>query len=269
MKIIAHHAHVFQEQVRAEGSISSLKSVMDECSIDQAVCFAPFSKYFQSENGESANKWLYEQIKNEERLLGFGTIDFTRDDLKDQTEEIFALGLSGIKMHPAFQKFKIDDDRACQVYEVAQKRGLPISFHTGIHWHRIADYNTLLYDEVAYRFPELKICMEHVGGYSFFNEAVAVMSNNRTNVFAGLTSVFDRGQNKYWYLGEEKVRDLIWLTGIDRCVFGLDFPYNNAEKIKEAIQSMNHCLDSLGLGEEEKAKVFGGNLLRMIGKQEK
>lgn len=266
MKIIAHHAHVFQEQVREEGTISCLKELMAQCGIDGAVCFAPFSKYFESESGESANRWLYEQIKKDDSLLGFGTIDFSKENLGEQAEEIYQLGLSGIKMHPAFQKFKIDDDRACQVYEVAQKRGLSISFHTGIHWHRIADYNTLLYDEVAYRFPELKICMEHVGGYSFFNEAVAVMLNNGQNVYAGLTSVFDRGQNKYWYLGEEKVKDLIWLTGIDRCVFGLDFPYNGVEKVQEAIQCMKNTLDGLGLGEEEAAKVFGGNLLRMIGK---
>ena len=62
------------------------------------------------------------------------------------------------------------------------------------------------------------------------------------------------------------MKDLIWLTGIDRCVFGLDFPYNGVEKVQEAIQCMKNTLDGLGLGEEEAAKVFGGNLLRMIGK---
>ena len=265
MKIIANHAHIFQKEAREDATVEALERTLDECEIDQAVCFAPFTEYFLS-NGESQNRWMYEQIKNNDRFLGFGTIDFKKDNLAEQTEEIYQLGLSGIKMHPAFQKFKIDDDRACQVYEVAEKRGLPISFHTGIHWHRISCYNTLLYDEIAYRFPQLKICMEHAGGYAFFNEAIAVIVNNPGRVYAGLTSVFDWEMNKHWYLGKDKVKDLIHLAGIDQCVFGLDFPYNDPKKIKEAMTALRECISESGLGEDALEKAFGGNLMRMIGK---
>jgi len=265
MKIIANHAHVFQPEVKKEGTIKALKELMEVCGIDKAVCFAPFDKQFIS-NGDNPNQWLYEQIKNDDDLLGFGTIDFTKKNIREQVEEIYFLGLNGIKMHPAFQKFKVDEERACQVYETAEKYGLPISFHTGIHWYRISHYHTLLYDEVAYRFPALKICMEHVGGYSFFNEAVAVMCNNKKRVYAGLTSVFDKEMNKYWYLGKEKVKDLFWLTGTGTGIFGLDFPYNDAQKTKEAIRCLNECLEEMGYGEAEKEAVFGGNLLRMIQK---
>lgn len=265
MEIIANHAHVFEEVSRKDGTVSALIDVMDRCGIDKAVCFAPFSDYFHQDD-KSPNRWLYEEIKNNKRLLGFGTIDFTKNNLADQVEEIHALGLSGIKMHAAFQKFRIDEDRACEVYRVAEKHALPISFHTGVHFHRIADYNTLLYDEVAYRFPELKICMEHVGGYSFFKEAVAVLVNNRSRLYAGLTSVFDRSMNKFWYLGKENIKDLIWQTSIDRCVFGLDFPYNTPEMIMDSMKQMRECIEEMGLGEEAMEKVFGGNLLTMIGK---
>ncbi|MBR1970120.1 MAG: amidohydrolase family protein [Clostridia bacterium] len=265
MEIIANHAHIFQKEVREDGCVEALLDFLDECSIAKAVCFAPFDDYFNS-NGESASRWMYEQIKNNDRLMAFGTIDFTKENLKDQVEEIYSLGLAGIKMHPAYQKFKVDGERACEVYEIAEKRGLPISFHTGIHWHRISSYNTLLYDEVAYKFPELKICMEHVGGYSFFNDAIAVMSNNGSNIYAGLTSVFHHDTHKHWYLGKERVKDLIWLTDVKQCVFGLDFPYTKPYQIKEAINSLRECIDEMNLGEEALSDVFGGNLMRMIGK---
>ncbi|MBQ4518777.1 MAG: amidohydrolase family protein [Clostridia bacterium] len=263
MKIIANHAHLFQPEVREVGTMQALESLMEECHIDQAVCFAPFTANYK-DTGINQNRWLYEQIKNKDKFFGFGTIDFSKDNLKEQTEEIYQLGLNGIKMHPAFQKFKVDGDRACQVYEVAEKYGLPISFHTGVHWYRISHYNTLLYDEVAYRFPELKICMEHVGGYSFFNEALAVMCNNPGRIYAGLTSVFTKDYNIIWYLGKEKVKDLLWLTGVEQSVFGLDFPYNDAQKTKVSIKELNDCIDEMQLGEEAKEKVFGGNLLSMI-----
>lgn len=266
MEIIANHAHIFQKEVHEDGSVESLKRFLYECGIDKAVCFAPFESYFNS-NGESPNRWLYEQIKNDDSLLAFGTIDFTRDNFTEQVEEIYGLGFSGIKIHPAFQKIKIDEDRACQVYEAAERRGLPISFHTGIHWHRISSYNTLLYDEVAYRFPKLKICMEHVGGHSFFNEAVAVMCNNGDRIYAGLTSVFHRDTHKYWYLGKEKVKELIWLTSIDQCVFGLDFPYTKPGQIQDAMKAMRECIEEMQLDDDAVEKVFGGNLLRMIGRE--
>ncbi|MBO5453605.1 MAG: amidohydrolase family protein [Clostridia bacterium] len=263
MKIIANHAHIFQKEVREDGTVDALKNFLDECEIDKAVCFAPFSNYFNS-NGESPSRWMYEQIKNDDRLLAFGTIDFTKDNVAEQTEEIYQMGLSGIKMHAAFQKFKLDEEKACKVYEVAEKRGMPISFHTGIHWHRISSYNTLLYDEIAYKFPNLKICMEHVGGYHFFNEAMAVMSNNGKRIYAGLTSVLHKDTHKYWYLGKDKIKDLIWMNGIDQCVFGLDFPYTKPSQIKDAIVQLNECVEEMDLGEEAKTKVFGKNLLRMI-----
>lgn len=78
---------------------------------------------------------------------------------------------------------------------------MPISFHTGVHRARISESHLLLFDEVAFNFKNLKFSMEHVGGYSFFYEAVAVMTNNPKNTYAGLTSVFDRGTNRCWYLG--------------------------------------------------------------------
>ena len=108
--------------------------------------------------------------------------------------------------------------------------------------------------------------MEHVGGWSFFKDAVAVMVNNRKRMYAGLTSVFDTKVNKFWYLGKENVKDLIWQTSIDQCVFGLDFPYNTPEMIMDAMNQMRECVEELGLGEEGLQKVFGGNLLTMIGK---
>ena len=44
--------------------------------------------------------------------------------------------------------------------------------------------------------------MEHVGGLSFFLDALAVLTNNleSANVFAGITSVLNKGKNQIWYL---------------------------------------------------------------------
>ncbi len=260
MKIFAHHAHVFPKEIREDGTVEALMRLMDQCDIEKAVAFAPFYEYFE-EAGANPNQWLAGAIKGQDRLYGFGIIDFSRDDMENQTEEILQCGLKGIKIHPAFQKIKIDCEKAFRVYGKAQELGLAVSFHTGIHWHRIADYNTLLFDEVAWHFPKLRFTMEHVGGYTFFNEAVAVLTNNRENVYAGLTSVFDAEMNRFWYLGEERVNELLWQIGAGRCIFGLDFPYNQKKEIREALS----CVDRLKATSEEKSKILGGNLADFLG----
>ena len=262
-EIFANHAHVFQEQVRPDGTIGELLRIMDLCGISKAVAFAPFSKYFDDSEYSDQNRWLAAQIRNQDRLYGFGIVNIEKGNLKEQVHAIRGLGLRGIKIHPAVQKLKIDSPEAFEIYEAAQDEGLALSFHTGIHWHRIRDYNVLLFDEVAWHFPALRFSMEHVGGYSFFREAVAVMSNNRKNVFAGLTSVSDRGKNKYWYLDDQQLKDLFWLTGCGRSIFGLDFPYNRED---QTMQDSGR-LRSLGLSEEDEARIFGGNLLKFLGEQ--
>ena len=255
IKIFANHAHVFPKSFREDGTIDRLKALMDECGIEKAVAFAPFADMV-----EMPNRWLHSALKNESRLVGFGTVDFTKDNIKDQVDEIYELGFRGIKLHPAYQKFNLVCEKAFEVYSRAEEHGLVLSFHTGIHWHRIQDYNVVLHDEIAYHFKNLKFTMEHVGGYAYFDQAVGVLCNNSENVFAGLTSVFDWEMNKFWYLNETRLKDLIHLIGANRCTFGLDFPYNDAEKTKHGIAVLN----SLGLTEKEKQMIFGGTLSQLI-----
>jgi predicted TIM-barrel fold metal-dependent hydrolase len=90
-------------------------------------------------------------------------IDFAKDNIKEQVEKIRDFGFKGIKMHPAWQRFNVMCDKAQQVYAAAEELGLFVSFHTGIHWHRIKDYDIKLYDEVACTFPKLNFSMEHIG----------------------------------------------------------------------------------------------------------
>lgn len=259
MDIFANHAHVYQPDVMEHGGIEDLKRVMDECGIARAVAFAPLPPDYHRDDGRHQNEWLAEQIRKEDNIVGFGVIDFSLRHLKEQVDQLYDLGMKGIKIHPAEQKLKIDSPEAFEVYARAEELGLLLSFHTGVHWHRIRDYSMLLYDEVAYNFPKLRFTMEHVGGYSFFTEAMAVLVNSQ-NTYAGLTSVFDPGVNKFWYLDDQKIRDLMWMVGPERCVFGLDFPWNGADKIRHAIAKIR----ALDLTQEQIDGILGGNLQNLL-----
>lgn len=266
--IYANHAHVFPESIKPQGTVQKLLEFMDECGVDRAVAFAPFPDRFREAGIEQdVNEWLAEEIKDIDRLDGFGTIDFEKGDFAAQVEKIAALGLKGIKMHPPYQEFVIDGPEAFEVYEKAQELGLFISFHTGMHWHRLRDNRVLLFDEVAWNFPKLKFSMEHIGGYHFFKEALAVMCNNSRReedcVFAGWTSVGNRkGKGDEWFLTDEELETVIYQTGENRSIFGLDFPYSKPEHIISDIERIR----SLDISEECKENILGKTLERIICK---
>ena len=267
--IWANHAHVFPEKSKPDAGVSQLLELMDDCSIEKAVCFACFSSQYEKSGlpGDSVS-WLYNEIKDKPSLIGFGTIDFSCDDIEKQVERIADMGFRGIKIHPAFQGINIIEPKVCRVYETAQQLGLFISFHTGLHWHRIADYKVLLFDEVAFRYPELKFSMEHIGGYHFFRDALAVMCNADRNspndtVFAGWTTIAmgENGLPGVWSLNDEELRTVIAQTGNRRSIFGLDFPYNRADRIKPAIERIKN----LDIPDEAKTGILGGNLRSVLG----
>ena len=265
-KIFANHAHVFPKGSKDNAQLENLKELMAECDIEMAVCFAPFNHQTERVGiTKSQNKWLYEEIKNENNLIGFGTINFDIGSIQNQVKEIKELGFKGIKIHPAAQEVKVDGRELFEVYAEAEKQGLFVSFHTGLHWHRIKDYSMLLFDEVAFNFPNLKFSMEHVGGYSFFREALLVMNNNSrkgNNIYAGLTSIsmeedsLGISRQGAWSITDDDLCTLIHQTGEKNSIFGLDFPYKNVEYTKKAIERIKN----LPITEEAKKGILGENL---------
>lgn len=265
--IFANHAHLFPKEVKEQGDINALMTFLDETGIDKAVCFAPFNNQIENTRIDvDQNTWLYSQIKGNDRLVGFGTINFEKGNLEDDVKRIVDLGFKGIKLHPPYQEFVIDGPEACRVYSLAEEYGLFVSFHSGMHWHRLRDNRVLLLDEVAWNFPQLKFSMEHIGGYHFFKEALAVMCNNSRghgdHVYAGWTSIKDKYGPTAWALTDEQLETVILQTGEDRSIFGLDFPYNSAEDIKWDIERINR----LNISEECKAKILGGTLEKILEK---
>lgn len=272
-RIFANHAHLFPKNTKPNGDIDCLKALLDECEIEGAVCFSPFwhqMDMYAHTTGQNPCEWVADALKNEPNLVGFGTVNFDKNNLKDQVKKIKDLGLYGIKIHPAAQEVKIDSPQLFEVYEEAEKQGLFISFHTGLHWHRISDYQMLLFDEVAYNFPKLRFSMEHIGGYSFFREALLIMNNNSRceipHVYAGWTSIAmetdEMGNTRQgaWSLTDDDLCTLVHQAGYKTSIFGLDTPYKGIEQTQQAIDRIKN----LTITEEAKRGILGENLKRIL-----
>jgi uncharacterized protein len=203
-------------------------------------------------------------------LRGFGTIDLRRDDIADQVKRVVDLGFKGLKIHPQAQEFDLLEPRAFELYGAAQDANLFLTFHSGVHHYRIKSYNVLHFDEVAEHFPDLRFSLEHVGGYSFFYDALAVITNRipfppkpgkRAMVFGGLTSIFTPDYNRMWYMSRDRLMETILQAGAEQLIFGLDFPYNLEDNTKLALKT----LGELGLPKSDLALILGGNIRRELG----
>ena len=267
--VLAHHAHVFPESVNPNGTTDRLLRLMDACGIDAAVCFAPFAYQLEG-TGLDPVAWLADALKGRDRLYGFGTVDMRRPDRRDQVRRIADFGFRGIKVHPNAQEFDLLGESAMELYAAAQDEDLFLTFHSGVHHYRIKHYNVLGFDEIAWNFPRLRLSLEHVGGYSFFEEALAVIVNNipfpprpgeRPRVFGGLVSVFTPHYNRFWYMSRDRLLECIAQAGPAQLIFGLDYPYNLEDNTHLALRTLR----DLGLPEPDLALILGGNLRRELG----
>ena len=272
IQVFANHAHVFPASVNPDGTIDPLLKLLDACGIAEAVCFAPFPH--QCADACEPNGWLAGELARRRRLYGFGTVDLTRKyvcaPVADQVAKAADLGLKGLKMHPNAQEFDILAPAALEAYAAAEQHGLFITFHSGVHHYRLKHYEVTKFDEVAEQFPRLRFSMEHVGGYSYFADALAVIVNRipfppvpgrRCMVYGGLTSVFTPDYCRFWYMPRERLLEAVAQATADQLIFGLDFPYNQEANTRLALDTLR----GLGLPPEQLAKILGGNLREALG----
>jgi hypothetical protein len=266
MPIFANHAHVFPTDLWPEGDVEHLLALMDACGIERAVAFAPFEGQWKGREGNPTD-WIARTVKaHADRLVGYAAINPTRPDAIALLRRAKDLGLRGVKMHPAYEKYSVKSPEAYEFYAAAQDLGLPLDFHVGVHAHRIADFHPLLFDDVARDFPKLRMIFEHVGGWHFFADCLAVISNHahgEPRLYAGVASVLSRDVQKGWYLGPEGIETMLWQLGDRVIIYGLDFPYNGVDYVRRDLE----VIRTMSIPEESKDRLLGGNLRELIGSE--
>ena len=197
-----------------------------------------------------------------QRFIGFASVDPNRPDAAEALTYAFdMLGLRGLKLHPAKQRFYPDDPKMFPLYAMCQERGLPITFHCGMSWQP----NTYLkychpfqFEEIAIRFPELRMNLAHLG-FPWVLETAAVILKY-PNVYADtgccymdcpeqfFEHIFLRQMGPLWV--EHNLREKI--------LFGSNNPRFRPARIKRG-------LESLHFSKETEAMILGGNAVKFLG----
>ena len=197
-----------------------------------------------------------------QRFIGFATVDPNRPDALDVLKCAFdTLKLQGLKLHPAKQQFFPDDPKMFPIYEMCQKRNLPITFHCGMSWQP----NTYLkychpfqFEEVAIRFPELRINLAHFG-FPWTTETAAIILKY-PNVYADTASCYMDCPEQFFEQIFLKQMGPLWIEHNfrEKILFGSNSPRFRPARIKRG-------LESLHFSKETEAMILGENAVKFLG----
>ncbi|MDR1693209.1 MAG: amidohydrolase family protein [Oscillospiraceae bacterium] len=160
----------------------------------------------------SINAFIASQCGERPEFVGFGALHPATPDPGGEIARIRELGLRGLKLHPDFQRFHIDDRAVYPIYEAAQGT-LPILLHMGdarTDYSRPRRLKTVLED-----FPRLTVVAAHLGGWEVWDDAKELLRHD--NVFFDTSSVLP-------VLPEERATEQILSLGAEKCFFGTDYP---------------------------------------------
>ena len=260
--IIDIHAHVFPTKIldRAVASIGSfydltmhmdgsLHTLLTENEKAGIACSVVFSTATTISQVPSIHSFIQKmQDSSNGRLIGFGTLHpgMTSAQIEAEVENIIALGLHGIKLHPDFQKIPADSKAVFSMARAAAGK-LPILIHAGDYRHSFSHPEQIR--KLAVSFPDLTLIAAHFGGWSEWHKA--------PDALAGIPNVYVDTSSSLDFISPEKAAELIHRFGADHVLFGTDYPmWGAAEELARFAR--------LKLTDEERRKILYANSAALL-----
>ncbi len=185
-----------------------------------------------SQQVESINNFIHDSVERfPNELIGFMALHQDFEDIFSEMDRAEMLGLKGIKLHPDFQKFDIDDPKMYPLYDAASGR-FPILFHMGDTKYSHSDPKRLA--KVLKDFPNLQVIGAHFAGYSQWEEAVEVLKGGSLWVDTSSSS---------FLLSDEQLKSLISHYGSDYVLFATDYPMWTHKNELKRLEGLNLSAD--------------------------
>ena len=253
------HAHIYPGKIaeKATGSVGEFYHIPmqnvglphilaqrgAEAGIDRFLVCSVATKV---EQVRSINQFIQEKCQKYPQFIGLAAWHQDVADIQGEMDDIQRRGLRGIKLHPDFQRFYIDDERMLPVYEEAHRRGLPILFHTGDSRTDFSTPRRLM--NVLEKIPDFTCIAAHLGGYSEWEDARRELSG--TNVYIDTSS-------SLFKISPEEAKENIAHFGVDHTMFGTDFPmWDPKEELERFF--------ALGFSQAENQAMLYNNFARLF-----
>ena len=157
-------------------------------------------------------------------LLSLGSIHPDFPDPRAELRRIKDAGLRGIKLHPEYQTFTLDDPRMTPVWRACDELGLLLMLHAGGERVFPAPYRTspaLLADFLG-TYPTLTVAAAHLGGFQMWDEAEQFLLGK--NIYLDLSHTLN-------FCPTDQLLRLLLGHPSELLLFGTDAPWQDPKKI--------------------------------------
>ena len=262
MKTIDFHTHAFPDQLAASaldqlqthsgdylshhnGTIRGLLQSMDRAGIEKSVVVSIATKPKQV---KSITDWAI-SIRSD-RIIPFPSIHPLFSNFDSELDRIKSAGLRGIKLHPMYQEFVIDDPTLLPLCRAIASRGLICLFHAG--WDiaypesdQAAPYRIL---NLHQAIPELKIVAAHLGGWQVWDKVVNTLLGRKIWLDTSF-SIREAGKMEFRRIIDNHPRDYL--------LFGTDSPWLDQKEELDAWKALD-------IPDEFKEKILFKNAERLL-----
>ena len=229
-----------------DGTVTGLRESMKKYSVSKCFVLNIATNEHQM---HSVNDFAI-SIDSEE-LVAFGSVYPGAADVYDEIDRIADAGLKGIKFHPEYQEFFVDDEKMKGIYKKIAQRGLITTFHAGGDVGYKSPYrctpDRLL--KALQWFYGAPVIAAHWGGYMCYEDVVKTLMG---------TPLYIDTSYGYGCIPKPYAQQICEKHGADRILFGTDMPWHTPQMEQKLIES-------LGLSQSEKDRIYYKNALDLIG----
>ena len=259
--VIDFHTHCFPEKIAArameklsatsglvsftDGTVGDLKKRMqtDGVSISVVLNIATNAAQQQAVNDFAAS------IKSD-TIIPFGSVHPESEDALSELERISALGLKGVKFHPEYQQFFVDDEKMKPIYKKISQLGLICVFHAGEDYGFFPPYHaTPTRLKKALSWIDAPVVAAHWGSQNMGQDVLTHL--------CGSEIFFDIAFG-YGTAPKPMQQAILEKHGTDKILFASDCPWH-------APSMELHQLSTLGLSKSEEEQIKSENACRLLG----
>ncbi len=229
-----------------DGTLAGLASSMDASGVELSWIANIATKPAQA---GSILEWS--RSVSSERFVFLGSVHPESPVFEEEIYAFREAGFAGLKLHPLYQRFNVDDLSLAPFFRAIQESGMFVLLHSGydIAFAGADNAHPRRMRKLIDRFPDLDIIAAHLGGWLAWEDALEQL--------AGSPCYFD---TSFIDEADPAVRDaIIERCGAERILFGSDSPWKDQRKQIEAVRS-------IGLSAAQESLVFSGNARALMQK---
>lgn len=261
MRIIDVHAHAFPDtlaeraimslaensgdyQPTTDGTVIGLLSSMDKAGVETAWIANIATKPAQA---KAILDWSL-TIRSP-RIVPLGSVHPKSPAFEEEIAAFASAGFPGIKLHPLYQDFFVDDLALEPFFSAIELSGMFVLMHSGydIAFPGAQNASPKRLRNLIERHPDMDVIMAHLGGWDDWTSVLSDLAGSHCYFDASFLSEVEPG-----------VRDSIFVKhGFDRILFGTDVPWQDQEEAVDFVMS-------LGLSDGDLEKILYKNAERLV-----